>query len=320
MPNGVQLPELLPMSMWFGGLTTVEKKIIFNDGNAIPYLPKFKGQSGVYMDTFGCVSHSHNKGVRTLLKAIYNVDYDFADRDLIVLSGTKPNFGNSGNKVLETSQSKGLVSFEFEDFDLKSRDPKYVVERYYAYARNKDAEKDAQVFNDDWELYGEWVHRSKWEEASKYGILQLYVKAWHIDDNGEYYNPSTSYNHAVILANYKERKISDTYEPELKTLRSYDDAYQLALKITIIKKNMNKPIIKDNSLVFTTGHGGLFGIYLDGKIIYDDLSKILAMAIMRSEVKNEGTEDEYTALVKKTITGEQWDMFEKVNLKGEKLS
>lgn len=308
------------MSMEFGGLSSVEKKIIFKDGNAVPYLPQFKGQSGVYMDTFGCVTHSLNKGVRVFMKAAYGIDMNFADRDLIVLSGTKPNVGNSGNVVLATAQKIGLIDNKFEDFDLKSREPKYTIERFYAYGRTKEAEKDAEIFNNEWEIFGEWVTRDKWIEASKYGVLQIYVKAWVKDENGLYYNPGETYNHAVVLANPSDKKLSDTYEPELKTLRSLEDAYFWALKIIIIKKNMEKPFIKNNSLVFTTGHNGLFGIYLDGNIIYDDLSKILAMVIMRSPVKNEGTNNEYTALIKKTITGEQWDMFPKINLKGEKLN
>jgi hypothetical protein len=53
-------------------------------------------------------------------------------------------------------------------------------------------------------------------------------------------------------------------------------------------------------------------MYLDGKIYVDDTAKILASVIMRTNGNLNGKI--------KALTQEQWDMFEKYNLKGEKIT
>jgi len=309
--NGVVLPKISPLSLEFGGMTTVGRELTIPNGDARPFLPLFKGQSGVYMDTFGCVIHSHNKAKKTFLKAIYNIIVDFADRDLVVLSGTKPRVGNSGEKVLATAQAIGLPSYKFENFDLKSRDPKHTEEYYYSYKRTSEAQKDADKNKEEYEIVGEWVGRENWEEASKYGILQLYVNAWHRDAKGEYYNPNGKYNHAVIMANYPTRQLSDTYEPELKTLRSWNDAYYWALKINIIKKHMSKPKIDNNTLVQEVTKSGQFGLFLDNKIIVGGAGEVLATFYMRNNGDTKGKT--------RALTLDQWNMFDKYNLKMEKI-
>lgn len=308
--NGVILPYISPLSMEFGGMTTIEKVEVFPDGNLIPFLPLFKGQSSVYFDTWGCVGHSFNKGVRVYLKVRYDIDLDLADRDLIVLSGTKPGVGNSGNRVLDTAQNKSLVPFEFEDWDMKDRDPKNTVERYYAYGRTPEAQIEADKINDKYQIWGEWVPRELWENASKYGVLQVYVKAWHVNEKGEYFNPTGTYNHAVIMANYATRQISDTYEPELKTIRSWNDAYYRALKINIIKKSMEKPIIENNTLVQLVGDSqpgsGQFGMYLDGNILLGGVAELIATFYMRNNGNTVGKT--------KPLNREQWNLFNKKDL------
>ena len=73
---------------------------------------------------------------------------------------------------------------------------------------------------------------------------------------------------------------------------------------------MTKPKIENNSLLqLVEGEGG-FGMFLDGKIYIDDTAKILASVIMRNNGNLNGKI--------KALTQEQWDMFEKYNLKGEK--
>jgi len=308
--NGVILPYISPISMEFGGMTTVEKIEVFTEGNAIPFLPAFKGQSSVYFDTWGCVSHSFNKGVRTYLKARYNLDYDFADRDLVVLSGTKIGTGNSGSNVLDTAQIKSLVPFEFENWDMKDRNPENTAEKYYAYARVPEAQPEADKINNEYEILGEWVGRENWEEASKYGSLQVYVNAWYKDENGEYFNPTGRYTHALMIANYKTRQITDTYEPELKTIRSWNDAYYWALKITIIKKTMTKPIIENNTLVQLTGDNeagsGQFGLFLDGNILVGGVAELLATFYMRNNGNTIGKT--------KPLNRAQWNLFNKKSL------
>ena len=307
LPNGVILPKIGAQSFEYGGMTPVGTDIIIPDGNAIPFLPVFETQANTYFDTWGCVGHSHDNALQTDAKARYGIDVDFSDRDIVVLSGTVPRVGNSGEAVLESVQINGVIPQELGDWDSRNRDSKVNIEEvYYSYKRSEEGVKAAKIHKDNYEIIGEWVHRSNWQEASKRGVLQLYVQAWYINSKGEYYSPTGKFNHAVIMADYRTRKIFDSYEPRIKTLDSWDSIYPWALKINLIKKNMAKPIIKNNTLVqaiYKGEGGGQFGLYLDDKILIGDLAELLATFYMRNNGETVG----------KTmpLNKEQWDMFTK---------
>ena len=326
LKTAVQLPVLSPISEVYGGMTTQENKILFENGSILDYLPNYEGQSMTYGDTWGCVSHSAENAFQVL--ATRNLlDYqnkrwlikeyelnnrlNFSDRDLVVLSGTRIGAGNSGEQVLKTAQNRGLISQTLGDWDMFSRSTNQTVDNYYSYKRSTVAENQAQEWRERMEVHGEWVPRSKWEQASKEGVLQLYVKAWHIDEDGKYYNPTGTYNHAVIMADYHGKKILDTYKPEIKEVRSWDDCYPLALKLNINEKNMEKPKLEDNTLVQEVTQSGSFGLYLNGNIIVGPVGELLATFYMRNNGDTKGKT--------KPLTLEQWKMFDKYNLKMEKL-
>lgn len=319
------LPDIKPLSLEFGGMTTVEDNILFPNSSILNYINKFEGQSMVYWDDYGCVTHSNQKCIQVLIKRLLDTftndnqkwlkdniykdnEPNFSDRDIVVLSGTKPGVGNSGEKVLTTIQEKGLISQLLGDWDMFSRDPEMTVEKYYAYARTKEAEQLAKEWNERFEVTGEWVQRWNWQEASKKGCLQVYVNAWYEKD-GKYYNPSDKYNHAVQLVDYSLIEINDTYEPQIKKLSSWQDAYYWALKINIKEKSMAKPNIVNNSLVILVQGSGAIGLYLDGKIIIDDVGKVLSVFMARN-AKN----GNFSGGPVKSLTQEQWDMFEKRTL------
>jgi hypothetical protein len=66
--------------------------------------------------------------------------------------------------------------------------------------------------------------------------------------------------------------------------------------------------IKNNTLVQLVQGGGNFGLFLDNKIIIDDIAKVLAVW----EVRNNGN----TGGMTKALTLEEWDKYPKINLKG----
>ena len=322
MKTALVLPIISPESLEFGGMTTIEKNIVFPNGSILEHLPNFEGQSHTYFDDWGCVSNSLESGAQILTKLInyrsplikekyyLNGEPNFSNRDLIVLSGTVPRVGNSGDQVLKAAQDRGLIPQTMGNWDVKSRDTKNTEQEFYNYKRSQEADKVAEEWLKVNNLQGEWVARHNWEQASKEGVLQVYVNAWHLKD-GKYYNPTGKHNHAVLMADYKEIKILDTYQPEIKELRSWDDAYYWALKINLSEKTMTKPKIENNSLLqLVEGLGG-FGMFLDDKIIIGGTAEILASCIMRNKGKLDGKI--------RALTQEQWDMFDKFNLKGEKL-
>lgn len=331
MNNALILPTISSISYEFGGMAGAEDKIIFPEGSLISFLPEYETQANTYFDDFGCVSHSFENGAESVIHACidsFNPDLqkwikdnfykngkcNFSDRDLVVLSGTTSE-GNSGNKVLETAQNIGLVSQDLGDFDAASRDTKLTKQYYYSYGRTEEAQKLADEWNKRVNIIGEWVVRSKWEEASKRGALQIYVNAWYKNANGFYYNPTGRYNHAVLMADYPNNKLFDTYKPEIKEIDSWDSAYAWALKINIEEKIMTKPNIANNTLVQLIDEnpgGGQFGLHLAGNIMLGELAELLATFYMRNNGNTIGKT--------KPLNREQWNMFQKVNLKGVKIS
>jgi hypothetical protein len=324
--SAIILPDIKPLDLEFGGMTTVEPKILFDNGSIKIYLPVLEQQIGTYFDTYGCVSHSLNNGIEALIDRLFytfspelqkwlldniykNGKPNLSDRDLIVMSGTVPNKGNSGQQVLNTAKSKGLLSESFEDFDLLNNDPKEnTCENYYAYSRTADGQKLADEWNKRIVISGEWVDRSKFEQASKEGVIQVYVKAWYLKD-GKYYNPNNTYNHAVLMADYYNIEIFDSYNPAIKGLDSWESVYQLGLKININEKTMEKPKLENNTLVQEVETSGQFGLYLDGKILTGDKGDIALTFYMRNNGDTKGKT--------KPLTKAQWDLFDKYSFKGD---
>lgn len=331
--KGALMPNVRPTDFQYQGMTGIEPEILFPDG-CIQYLPEEEAQIGVYFDSYGCVSFSACNALEVLLKKKLDLGHfkpanikflqdngyfkngriNFDDQWLVVKSGTIPNVGNDGWSVLSTIRKLGIPPQSMNNFDLRSRDySKNNIDLYYNEdSLNPLSDYTALEFKERFEVLYEWVAPDKWEQASKEGVLQVYTKAWYKRENGKYYNPNPGTSgHAIINAKFTELKIFDTYDPFIKQMERVEDFYPLALKINLIEKVMTKPILKDNTLVqLVSGQGG-FGLYLDGKIIVDDTAKILASFTMRNNGKTEG--------MTKPLLQEQWDLFDKYNLKLEKL-
>jgi hypothetical protein len=327
-PQGALQPNLKPTDYEYGSMTGITNSLILFQDGCLDYKPVFEQQIGVYFDTYGCVSYSMANGFEILFNRLielgklsesrlnwlkingYLIDgkVRLSNRWLVVRSGTVPNIGNSGQKVIDFVRHNGLAPLTLCDWDLTNRDPKNNLESYYdASTIDKKSDEVAAEFSKIFDIQYEWVNRNDFNEASKYGVIQVYVKAWYKGDDGKYYNPTPEKaNHATDLAQPTTLSIFDQYNPQIKQIERLKDFYYVGLKININEKTMTKPTLKNNTLVQLVSGDGAFGLYLDGKIIVDDTAKILASYIMRNNGKLEGT---IAPLVQ-----EQWDLFEKVNL------
>jgi hypothetical protein len=338
--GGAIVEHVPPMSNQHGGMTTIEDKIIFPNG-CYEFLPEFEEQASIFFESNTCVSQSYNNALETEfsrdfkngkiskenLKWLQDEGYfkngkiNFNDRALAIISGTDPNGGNSGECVADAAEAYGLAAESAWPWDWNEPDPNINSKKNYWNNLNLPEKVKTQMaeFHKRFELMHEWVERNDWAEAEKKGALQGYVNAWH-EKNGKYYNPAPgSYNHAVQSISEATIEIFDTYLPEIKQLEKITDIHSWMLKVNFRECSKIMPKIANNTLIFTTGHGGQFGLYLDNRIIIDDLAKIQAMAIMRSKVINEGTENEQVLLKRKTLTESDWDLFPKTNLKNEKI-
>ena len=329
---GAITPKVHPLSYEFGGMTPIKETLLFPNNSVTEWLSTDPFvQRGVYFDTWGCVGHSLINSVQILIhrqlaqfspankawamRELYKDDYPYlSHRDLVVLSETVHGRGNTGMKVLATAEKQGVVIDELAPWNMRERDPEVnSLEKYFLYGRTPEAKEFAREFNERLEITGEWTYRNGWEQASKYGVLQMYVNAWHQRD-GVYFNPTGRTNHAVIMEDYNKTTIFDTYNPFTKKLRSWDDAHQVALKINLIEKHMEKLNIPNNTLLILVEAPGGIGLFLDGKIIIDDEAKINSVFMARNSKNNF-----FTGGPTMSLTLEQWQSFPHINLRGEDL-
>lgn len=328
--NGTIESEITPTSFEFNGMTTIPKIILFEDG-CLNSLPEEEFQTGVYFDTYGCASFSFNNcletdGERRIELGLYSADntkwlqdnmmingkLNFSDRDTVVKSLTNPDWGNSSWQIFSLMSQAGLICESDAPWDFRSRDPKINNKaNYYNYIRSTESDAKAKEFLKRFEIKAEWVNRENWLEASKYGVIQVYTRAWFKrPGTDKYYNPTPNASgHGIMLAQKSTEKIFDQYDPFIKQMERDEDFYPDGFKLSLIEKTMTKPIIKDNTLVqliYAGPGGGGFGLFLSGKIRVGDTAGILATFYMRNNGDTKG----------KTLplTKEQWDMFEKVSL------
>lgn len=332
MPQGALQPIIKSTDFEYGGMSSVKQKILFENG-CLQYLPVFESQIGTYFDTFGCVSFSFANAIEILLDRmiemgliseghrnwlsnngyIINNRVRLSNRWLVVRSGTDPNVGNSGGIVAGYARNNGLAPLLYCDWNLSSRETSNNKEAYYdASTITSKADETAAMFAKLFDITYEWVSVDYFEQASKEGVIQVYTKAWYLLPNGKYYNPIPgSSGHAIDFGQYSTISVIDQYDPQIKEMSKFEDFYPLGLKININQKYMVKPTIKNNTFIQLVSAPGGFGLYLDGKIIVDDLAKLEASFIMRN---NGDTKGKTMPLVK-----EQWEMFDKINLKGESI-
>jgi hypothetical protein len=330
--SGVILEYVHPESNQYGGMTTVEDVVIFPNGVA-EFLPDFVEQSSLYFPTNICVSQSMASDVATCMHSLiaYGMTPDnlqwlkdegyfingkikFNARALAIISGTDPKIGNSGPRVFGAIEKYGLAAWSKWPFDLRERDTKINNKDNYWNGFNvpQAVIDQGKEFLKRFVVTSEWVYIDKWSEVEKKGALQAYVNAWH-ERNGKYYNPSPGKtNHAIEQISAELQDIFDSFSPSVKIIESLGDFHPWMLKINLRERAKTMSIkITNNTLIFTVGHGGVFGLYLDNRIIVDDVAKILAMWMMRNNGNTFGQT--------RTLTQEDWDKFPKTDLKNNAI-
>ena len=330
--GGAIILHIPPMSNQYGGMSTIEDEIIFPDG-CYSFLPEFEEQTSIYFQSNTCVSQSYDNDQETLFAGAIangqlsaeNIEWlkiegyykngkiNFNDRALAIISRTNPDKGNSGEAVASAAEEYGLSAETAWPWDWRERDPKINnKEKYWNNFELPDnVKRQMAEFHKRFELLHEWVERKDWEKVEKKGALQGYVGSMRVRD-GKYYNSVPGrFIHAVQPISSSSIEVFDTFQPSIKQLESMEDLHTWLLKVNMRERAKIMPKIENNTLIFTTGHGGMFGLYLDNRIIVDDLSKVMAMWMMR----NNGN----TANKTKTLTESDWDSYGKTNLKNEKI-
>lgn len=304
-----------PRDWKFGGITGIENEVLVYDGQWDLWLPPLELQRNDYFETMACVSFASANAIETLLNRKYGADRDYSDRALAKMSGTKKT-GNEMSKVANTIRELGLMLERYWPFDreqIKTWDEFY--EEIPA-----DILAKADVFLEEYDITWEWVFSTdpeKIKEALKYAPLATAIYAYPPSDANGYLTRIEAWpNHLVLLYGYEDGKcwkIYDQYKNCYKKC-AWDFNFGAKIKFNITKKSettMPKYNFDNNTLVqLVEGEGG-FGLFLEGKLMVDDLAKILASWLVR----NNGV---LTNKVR-AVTKEVWDSFPKINLKKEEI-
>ena len=268
-----------------------------------------------YFDSLSCVSFSALNAIEMMLKRKYGEDYNLSDRFTAIMSGTTEQ-GNTFLNVAKSIVKDGVIqekALPYPHIGVQGdRWNKYHGKEHITY----DLVEMGKAFLELYKPMYEWVDlsdRSKIKEHLKYSPIQIaspYARSETADENGIIPFRSGSNNHATLLIGIDDNcmYVQDHYKDPIKKLALDYQIHKWGMRYNINKviEHMEKPHIENNTLVqLVEGQGG-FGFYLDGKIIVDDLAKILATDRMRNK---EGRTE--------TLTQDQWDLFEKTNLKGE---
>lgn len=269
------------------------------------WLPIVEYQNLYGFDTMACVTYSFLNCIETLWKFQGNTERNFSDRFLATMSGTT-HAGNTFDGVSDGARRCGLVNESEYPHNANSWNEYYKVISDEILAIGKK-------FLKDYEIKAEFVRTYRLDdilEALKYSPLQVTVKYASGDD---ILNPTGEWNHAVTCYGYKMNEYWKIYDHYTQTKKKYAWNYEFGAinKFTLQKIKPTFMTVQDNVLYqLVEGLGG-FALGLDGRLIIDDVAKILASW----EVRNNGD----TKGMTKAVRQADFDSVPHINLKGESI-
>lgn len=269
------------------------------------YLPVVEYQNLFGFDTMACVTYSFLNCIETLWKFQGNSERNFSDRFLATMSGTT-HAGNTFDGVADGARRCGLVNESEYPHNADSWNEYYQVISEEILAIGKK-------FLKDYEIKVEYVRTYRLDdilESLKSSPLQVTVK--YASGEG-ILNPTGEWNHAVTCYGYKMNEYWKIYDHYSQTKKKYAWNYEFGAinKFTLQKIKPTFMTVQDNVLYqLVEGLGG-FALGLDGRLIIDDVAKILASW----QVRNNGD----TKGMTKAVRQADWDSVPHINLKGESI-
>lgn len=266
------------------------------------YLPVVEYQNLFGFDTMACVTYSFLNCIETLWKFQGNSERNFSDRFLATMSGTT-HAGNTFDGVADGARRCGLVNESEYPHNADSWNEYYQVISEEILAIGKK-------FLKDYEIKVEYVRTYRLDdilESLKSSPLQVTVK--YASGEG-ILNPTGEWNHAVTCYGYKMNEYWKIYDHYSQTKKKYAWNYEFGAinKFTLQKIKPTFMTVQDNVLYqLVEGLGG-FALGLDGRLIIDDVAKILASW----QVRNNGD----TKGMTKAVRQADWDSVVHCDLKG----
>lgn len=321
-----------PLKGYVAGLVTgITYKINLPSGNWRPYRSSGERQFSI-QDFMSCVSMSCNNGIEdninfqkptltdeflltlltppelVLFKDFFGADglANLSDRVLAQRSGTTTD-GNDFWTVISVARE---VAVPESVWPLGSS---MYWNDYYAPCPQEIVDKYSEVFFKVFKVTHEFI--SPDIASLSYHLKQAPVQiatgvcpGWQTVDPVKYCGRHSE--HATILEHLETdiKCIGDSYEPYQKRLAS-DYYLDAAMKILLTINTPQTMIVRENHLYQLVEAPGGFALGLNGKLVIDDLAKILASFTVR----NNGNTDGKTVSIKLA----DWNSVQHQNLKGE---
>lgn len=266
------------------------------------WLPVVEYQNLYGFDTMACVTFSFLNCIETIWKFQGNPERNFSDRFLAKVSGTN-RYGNTFDGVTDGARRKGLIDEARYPHNANSWN------EYYKEITD-DLLIEANKFLKEYEILDEYVRTYRVndiKQALTESPLQVTVKYASGEGN---LNPTGEWNHAVTCYGYVENEYWKIYDHYTQTKKRYAWSYEFGAinKFTLQKIKPTTMTVQDNTLYqLVEGLGG-FALGLDGRLIIDDVAKILASW----EVRNNGDTKGKTKAVRQS----DWDSVVHCDLKG----
>lgn len=266
--NDVILVKPKEDNLVFGATETVSE--VLTNGDWTPYLVEREVQTGLYFDSWNCVAESATSAIEILFKYylannklsledinwlkekgyLVNGELNFSARFVGALAGTKVGVGNDADTVGRTICKYGLIPENKYFFDFRERDSK--INNATVYYQNPPQElKDlALEFITRFPIKFKFIDTNNIVEALMFSPVQVFVNAWYQKD-GVYFNPTGTYNHAVVRKKFTAKQVFDTYDPFEKTLADDYNYYAWSLQYFIQAKinpmTTNVKLVKDKN-------------------------------------------------------------------------
>jgi len=304
--------QINPKDYRFGLVTGLSTEVLNPSRNWSNWIPLYEPQSRTGWDSQSCVTFSALNCLEMLYFRQFGIERNFSDRFTAVASETTTR-GNYLSKVAETIRTVGLVDEQDYPFSDDIKD-------FWEFHKKPLPDElfiKADKFLDQFKVGWEWAGASQAtiRAALQFSPLSVTVEVGNSVNNKGYYvnHDIIQYGHAIALYAITDDHYK-CYDHYTNKFKNYDILYNFGAVMRWSlenKKPMKNPLnLLNNTLVQCVEGKGEIGLYLDDKIIVDDLAKILATWIIR----NNGAISRV-----KAITLDNWNKYDKTNLKGEMI-
>lgn len=230
----------------FGGIFTLPKVGLQEDGDWEAFLPAYERQFGTGWDSYGCTVFGTLNALETLMKRLYGGEYDKAERYNYNLINLIPP-GADPKQVAQSIRKDGVIDqkeLPFKDSLAEFASPRPMdkgqIEKGHKWLRT-------YTFNYQWLLENETdisKRQSVLKENLKYSPIGISVSAWYQNPSG-FYESKEQNNHWCLLYRIDEQGrycVFDSYDQSKKLLTADHDirfAMRYNLSQTINEQHKN---------------------------------------------------------------------------------